>query len=133
MVKSETNPGISLQHESAISHVTGQSVYINDMPINDQMLAGRVVYSKFAHAAIKSFNLDKARNYPGVRAVLIEGLLVLLVQSDVLGGVEACPIRLIDASNGAFLALEVCRPVPGLDLWVGSIPRQLPPVRPGDL
>ena len=70
MVKSETNPGISLQHESAISHVTGQSVYINDMPINDQMLAGRVVYSKFAHAAIKSFNLDKARNYPGVGAVL---------------------------------------------------------------
>lgn len=70
MVKSEANPDISLHHESAISHVTGQSVYINDMPVNGQMLAGRVVYSKFAHAAIKSFNLDKARNYPGVRAVL---------------------------------------------------------------
>ncbi len=70
MIKSETNTDISLQHESAISHVTGQSVYINDMPVNDQMLAGRVVYSKFAHAAIKSFNLDKARNYPGVRVVL---------------------------------------------------------------
>ncbi len=70
MVKSETNPNISLQHESAISHVTGQSAYINDMPVNDQMLVGKVVYSKFAHAAIKSFNLDKARNFPGVRAVL---------------------------------------------------------------
>ncbi len=70
MVKSEINPDISMHHESAISHVTGQSVYINDMPVNDQMLVGKVVYSKFAHAAIKNFNLDKARNYPGVRAVL---------------------------------------------------------------
>ncbi len=70
MIKSQKNKDEMLHHESAISHVTGQSVYINDMPVNSQMLVGHVVYSRFAHAAIKGFNLEKAKNLPGVVAVL---------------------------------------------------------------
>ena len=44
----------SIQHESAHKHVTGQAVYIDDMPGSDQLLNGKVVYSKLAHAKIKS-------------------------------------------------------------------------------
>ena len=59
-----------MPHESASKHVTGEAVYVDDMLINEQLLIGRVVYSPHAHAKIKSFDLDDARNLPGVHAVL---------------------------------------------------------------
>ncbi|HXG01691.1 MAG TPA: molybdopterin cofactor-binding domain-containing protein, partial [Bacteroidota bacterium] len=57
-------------HESAIRHVTGEAVYVDDIPVNDQLLVGRVVYSPHAHARIVSFDLSQARSVPGVHAVL---------------------------------------------------------------
>jgi xanthine dehydrogenase molybdopterin binding subunit len=56
-------------HDSAIYHVTGQSVYINDIPASS-MLHGRVYYSPHAHALIKSFDLEKVKNLSGVIAIL---------------------------------------------------------------
>lgn len=61
---------MNIPHDSAIKHVTGESVYINDMLINTQLLVGRVVYSKIAHGKIKSLKLDKAKQLNGVYAVL---------------------------------------------------------------
>jgi len=40
----------SIPHDSAIKHVSGESVYIDDMQVNAQLLIGRVVYSTHAHA-----------------------------------------------------------------------------------
>jgi len=60
---------IASHHDSAKFHVTGHSVYVNDIPASD-MLHGRVVYSRHAHARIKSFNLKKAKKIKGVRAIL---------------------------------------------------------------
>jgi xanthine dehydrogenase large subunit len=60
----------SIPHDSAIKHVSGQSVYIDDMPVHDQLLIGRVVYSKHAHAKIIALNLDAAKKLAGVHAVL---------------------------------------------------------------
>lgn len=57
-------------HDSALLHVTGRSVYINDMQVSEQLLYGRVFYSTQAHARIKSFNLEKAKKLNGVAAVL---------------------------------------------------------------
>ena len=59
-----------IPHESAIKHVTGQAVYVDDILVQDQLLIGRVVYSPHAHARIKSFDLSKAREIPGICAVL---------------------------------------------------------------
>jgi xanthine dehydrogenase molybdopterin binding subunit len=59
-----------LKHESAIQHVTGEAVYIDDMPVDKRLLIGHVVYSKYAHAKIKSFDLREAKKIPGVRAIL---------------------------------------------------------------
>lgn len=59
-----------IPHESAIKHVTGQAVYVDDILLSQQLLVGRVVYSPHAHARIKSFDLIKARAVPGIHAVL---------------------------------------------------------------
>ena len=61
---------MNIPHESASKHVSGEAVYIDDIPVSDQLLIGRVVYSPHAHAGIKSFDLSEAKNVPGIHAVL---------------------------------------------------------------
>ncbi len=60
----------TLPHESATKHVTGEAVYIDDMLVNEQLLVGRVVYSRMARAKILSFDLTEAKKVHGVHAVL---------------------------------------------------------------
>ena len=57
-------------HDSAIKHVTGKSVYVEDILADERLLIGRVVYSSYAHARIKSFDLSKSKQVPGIYAVL---------------------------------------------------------------
>jgi xanthine dehydrogenase molybdopterin binding subunit len=45
-------------------------MYVDDIPVNDQLLVGRVVYSPHAHARIVSCDLAEAKTLPGVHAVL---------------------------------------------------------------
>lgn len=59
-----------IPHESASRHVTGEAVYVDDILVNDQLLVGRVVYSRHARAKIKSFDLSEAKKVAGVHAVL---------------------------------------------------------------
>lgn len=59
-----------IPHDSAHKHVSGESVYVDDIPVSDQLLTGKVVYSPYAHARIKSFDLRAARQLSGVHAVL---------------------------------------------------------------
>jgi xanthine dehydrogenase large subunit len=61
---------MNIPHDSAHKHVSGQSIYIDDIHINNQLLIGRVVYSKQAHAKIKSLDLSAAKKLAGVHAVL---------------------------------------------------------------
>ena len=60
----------NIAHESGPLHVSGEAVYIDDMNINDQLLIGRVFYSKVAHAKIKSYDINDALNVKGVHAIL---------------------------------------------------------------
>ncbi len=60
----------TIHHDSAIKHVTGESVYINDMLVNDQLLFGKVVFSKNAHAKIKKLDILKSLKIKGVHAIL---------------------------------------------------------------
>jgi len=57
-------------HESAIKQVTGEAVFVNDIDASSEMLIGHVVYSRYAHAKILSYNLEKAKALKGVYAVL---------------------------------------------------------------
>jgi xanthine dehydrogenase large subunit len=61
---------MTIVHESAEKHVTGEAVYVDDMLVNDRLLTGMVVYSPHAHAKITSFDLSEAKKVPGVCAVL---------------------------------------------------------------
>ena len=59
-----------IPHESASLHVTGEAMYIDDLPSSPSLLVGRVIYSPHAHARIVSHDLTKAKQAPGVAAVL---------------------------------------------------------------
>jgi len=59
-----------IPHESATNHVTGRSVYIDDMQNVNNLLFGRIVYSPHAHARIVSFNITKALKMDGVHAII---------------------------------------------------------------
>ncbi len=60
---------VDLKHDSAVKHVTGQSVYVNDIEANRQ-LVGRVVYSPEAHARISLIDTKAALKLNGVVAIL---------------------------------------------------------------
>ncbi|RLB35299.1 MAG: xanthine dehydrogenase family protein molybdopterin-binding subunit, partial [Deltaproteobacteria bacterium] len=49
--------------------VTGRAVYISDLR-RPGMLFGKILYSRYAHAKIKSIDTSKAEKLQGVRAVL---------------------------------------------------------------
>lgn len=59
-----------LFHDSAVKHVCGESVYINDMDGGQNMLYGHILYSPHAHAEILSCDISRAMQLPGVHAVL---------------------------------------------------------------
>lgn len=60
----------NLKHDSAIRHVTGQSVYVNDLEVSSLQLTGRVVYSQIAHGLITSLDYTHALKVKGIAAIL---------------------------------------------------------------
>ena len=59
-----------LSHESAIKHVSGESVYVNDIEVNNMLLFGHIFTSSYAHAKIISGNCERAKALKGVHAVI---------------------------------------------------------------
>jgi xanthine dehydrogenase large subunit len=57
-------------HDSARKHVTGESVFINDIPVNDQLLLGKVLFSPHAHARILHIDFSDALKIDGVKSIL---------------------------------------------------------------
>jgi xanthine dehydrogenase large subunit len=63
--------GKDIAHDSAITHVTGESIFLDDLPaLPGELLAG-IVPSPVAHGWIKRLDLSATRATPGVKAVLI--------------------------------------------------------------
>lgn len=60
--------GKNLPHDSAKGHVTGESVYIDDMPLMKNELHVDYVGSPFAHGKLKSVDFSAAEKIPGVVA-----------------------------------------------------------------
>jgi CO/xanthine dehydrogenase Mo-binding subunit len=61
--------GKSVPRTIEADKVTGRAIYIDDMK-RPGMLYGKILYSKYAHAKIRSIDTSKAEKLPGVRAVL---------------------------------------------------------------
>ena len=60
----------TIPHYSADKHVSGESVYTDDISVDTNLLTGHVVYSTRAHAKIKRIDLSAAREIPGVHTIL---------------------------------------------------------------
>ena len=51
-------------HDSSLRHSTGQAIYIDDMPEQENLLHGTPVLSKVACGKIKKINSDKLKDLP---------------------------------------------------------------------
>jgi xanthine dehydrogenase molybdopterin binding subunit len=74
----------SIEHNSIRFHVSGESVYINDMKSSEAALKGHLVYSTKAHAKIKSLNCFRAKS--------LEGVVCILSHKDIPGENQMGPI-----------------------------------------
>lgn len=75
----------SVRHDSAVGHVTGRSLYVDDMPNVPGTLEAALVLSPHAHARIRSIDASAALQAPGVVAVI--------VASDIPGKNDIAPIK----------------------------------------
>jgi xanthine dehydrogenase large subunit len=58
--------GRNIPHDSAVGHVSGESVYIDDMaPLRGELIVD-FVWSPVAHGRIRAIDLDAARALPGI-------------------------------------------------------------------
>ncbi|MCF8379563.1 MAG: xanthine dehydrogenase molybdopterin binding subunit [Bacteroidales bacterium] len=73
-----------LPHDSAHKHVTGESVYINDIDPGTNLLHGHIVYSKYAHAKIIAVDYKKALE--------LEGVVKILSYKDIPGDNQMGPV-----------------------------------------
>jgi xanthine dehydrogenase large subunit len=62
--------GKDIPHDSAVGHVTGESVFLDDVqPLSNELVAG-IVPSPIAHGKLKHIVITAATKRPGVAAVL---------------------------------------------------------------
>ncbi|MEM6332036.1 MAG: xanthine dehydrogenase molybdopterin binding subunit [Planctomycetota bacterium] len=65
--------GRDIQHDSARTHVSGESVFLDDRPpLHGELLAG-VVPSPCAHGRLRRVDVSPALEVPGVRAAMVAG------------------------------------------------------------
>ncbi len=62
--------GQNIPHDSARGHVTGESVYIDDIPFAKNELIVDFLWSPVAHGRIRALDIEPARQVPGVVALL---------------------------------------------------------------
>ncbi len=56
--------GKNFVHDSAIRHVTGEAIYIDDMPEDNKLMHAALITSKHAYAQIKKIDLSKLKKLP---------------------------------------------------------------------
>src|SRR5687768_17827156 len=67
---SMTSVGKDIPHDSAVTHVTGESIFLDDLPpLAGELLAG-IVPSPVAHGRVKRLDLSAVLRVPGVAAVM---------------------------------------------------------------
>ncbi|MBF0286899.1 MAG: xanthine dehydrogenase molybdopterin binding subunit [SAR324 cluster bacterium] len=88
--------GKKIPHDSALGHVTGEALYIDDIPFGKNELVVDFVGSPCAHGKIKSIDFEKAKQ--------IEGIVGIYTHQDIPGHNLFGPI-IVDEY---FLAEELC-------------------------
>lgn len=81
--------GRDIPHDSAQGHVTGESIYIDDMPISNAEVFVGYFGSPYAHGKIKALDLSEAEKIPGVVGLftykdLAHNLMGPILQDEIL-------------------------------------------------
>jgi xanthine dehydrogenase large subunit len=87
--------GKDVPHDSARGHVTGESIYIDDMPPMAGELVVDFVWSPLAHARIRGIDFSEAASLPGVVALythhdLVHNELGPIIHDEPLLAVDVC-------------------------------------------
>jgi xanthine dehydrogenase large subunit len=90
--------GKDVPHDSARGHVTGESIYIDDMPSMPGELLVDFVWSPYAHARIRGIDFADAATLPGVVALythhdLVANALGPIIHDEPLLVEEICTFR----------------------------------------
>ena len=56
--------GKNFEHDSAIRHVTGEAIYIDDIPEDNKLMHAALITSKHAYAQIKKIDFSKLKILP---------------------------------------------------------------------
>jgi xanthine dehydrogenase large subunit len=75
----------AVRHDSAVGHVTGRALYLDDVANAAGTLEGALVLSPHAHARIRSIDVSRALAAPGVRGAV--------TARDIPGKNDIAPIR----------------------------------------
>jgi xanthine dehydrogenase large subunit len=78
----------SVRHDSGHKHVTGEAIYIDDMPEPEGLLHGCFGLSECAHGTLESIDLSLVRTSPGVTLVL--------TAADIPGANDVSPVAMHD-------------------------------------
>jgi xanthine dehydrogenase large subunit len=105
--------GTDVPHDSARGHVTGESMYVDDLPPQAGELLVDFVMSPHAHARIRSVDVEAARGVPGVHGIytykdLAHNCFGPIIRDEPLLAEDVCtfrgqPIVVIAAENRAAL------------------------------
>jgi xanthine dehydrogenase large subunit len=109
--------GRNVPHDSARGHVTGESLYVDDIPPGAGELIVDFLWSPLAHARIKALDAEPARSVPGVVGLftyrdLHHNLFGPIYKDEILLAEDVCtfrgqPIVVIAAENAeAILAAK---------------------------
>jgi xanthine dehydrogenase large subunit len=75
----------AIRHDSAVGHLTGRALYIDDLPVVPGTLHAALVLSPHAHARIRAIDLS--------RALASSGVVAAIVAADIPGKNDIGPIR----------------------------------------
>ncbi len=76
--------GSAIAHDSAHKHVSGEAIYLDDIPNPAGLLHGQIVMSERAHARILSIDATEALG--------LDGVVAIYTAEDIIGHNDAAPI-----------------------------------------